>query len=56
MTTSKLQQRLAQYLILPDVQTSMPPTIKSANTLEQLVWATGKAVRELSAFVVLNSH
>ncbi len=55
VASEKVQQRLAQYLILPDVRNTMPPTIKSANTPEQLVWATDKAVQELSAFVAKES-
>ena len=55
VVSEKVQQRLAQYLILPDVPTTMPPSIKSADTAEQLAWATDKAVRELSAFVAKES-
>ena len=51
VASDKVQERLAQYLILPDIRTTMPPDIKSADTAEQLAWATDKAVQELSAFV-----
>ena len=33
----------------------MPPNIKTADTAEQLAWATDKAVQELSAFVAKES-
>ena len=50
-----MQQGLAEYLMLPDVRKTMPASIKSADTAEQLAWATDKAVRELSAFVAKES-
>lgn len=50
LASGKVQAQLTQYLLLPDVQGAMPPSIKDAAKDEQLVWVTNRAVQDLSLF------